>query len=73
MKYYGIEGDWVPTYNYMTVSELLDSTASYIDAQITEDEGDISLLMVASTSDSEHNRAFFSQLIDQINANAAAA
>lgn len=69
VKYYGIEGDWVPTYNYMTVSELLDSTASYIDAQITEDEGDISLLMVASTSDSEHNRAFFSQLIDQINAN----
>ncbi len=69
VKYYGIEGDWVPTYNYMTVSELLDSTASYIDAQITEDEGDISLLMVASTSDSEHNRAVFSQLIDQINAN----
>ena len=69
VKYYGFEGDWVPTYNYMTVSELLDSTASYIDAQITEDEGDISLLMVASTSDSEHNRAVFSQLIDQINAN----
>ena len=69
VKYYGIEGDWVPTYNYMTVSELLDSTASYIDAQITEDEGDISLLMVASTSDSEHNRAVFSQLIDQINEN----
>lgn len=69
VKYYGIEGDWVPTYNYMTVSELLDSTASYIDAQITEDKGDISLLMVASTSDSEHNRAVFSQLIDQINAN----
>lgn len=69
VKYYGIEGDWVPTYNYMTVSELLDSTASYIDAQITEDEGDISLLMVASTSDSEHNRAVVSQLIDQINAN----
>lgn len=69
VKYYGIEADWVPTYNYMTVSELLDSTASYIDAQITEDEGDISLLMVASTSDSEHNRAVFSQLIDQINAN----
>lgn len=69
VKYYGIEGDWVSTYNYMTVSELLDSTASYIDAQITEDEGDISLLMVASTSDSEHNRAVFSQLIDQINAN----
>lgn len=69
VKYYGFEGDWVPTYNYMTVSELLDSTASYMDAQITEDEGDISLLMVASTSDSEHNRAVFSQLIDQINAN----
>ena len=69
VKYYGIEADWVPTYNYMTVSELLDSTVSYIDAQITEDEGDISLLMVASTSDSEHNRAVFSQLIDQINAN----
>ena len=69
MKYYGIEGDWVPTYNYMTVSELLDSTASYMDAQITDGEGDISLLMVASTSDSEHNRAVFSQLIDQINAN----
>lgn len=69
VKYYGFEGDWVPTYNYMTVSELLDSTASYIDAQITDDEGDISLLMVASTSDSEHNRAVFSQLIDQINAN----
>ena len=69
VKYYGFEGDWVPTYNYMTVSELLDSTASYIDARITEDEGDISLLMVASTSDSEHNRAVFSQLIDQINAN----
>lgn len=69
VKYYGIEGDWVPTYNYMTVSELLDSTTSYIDAQITEDKGDISLLMVASTSDSEHNRAVFSQLIDQINAN----
>lgn len=69
VKYYGFEGDWVPTYNYMTVSELLDSTASYMDAQITEDAGDISLLMVASTSDSEHNRAVFSQLIDQINAN----
>ena len=69
VKYYGIEGDWVPTYNYMTVSELLDSTASYMDAQITDGEGDISLLMVASTSDSEHNRAVFSQLIDQINAN----
>lgn len=69
VKYYGFEGDWVPTYNYMTVSELLDSTASYMDAQITEEEGDISLLMVASTSDSEHNRAVFSQLIDQINAN----
>ncbi len=69
VKYYGFEGDWVPTYNYMTVSELLDSTVSYMDAQITEDEGDISLLMVASTSDSEHNRAVFSQLIDQINAN----
>ena len=69
VKYYGFEGDWVPTFNYMTVSELLDSTASYMDAQITDDEGDISLLMVASGSDSENNKAVFAQLIEQINEN----
>ena len=70
VKYFGIEGDWVPTYNYLTVSQLLDTTADYLDAEVTEEsEGDISLLMVASSSDSEKNKAIFTQLIEQINQN----
>ncbi len=70
VKYFGIESDWVPAYNYMTVSELLKTTADYMEAEITDEEsGDISLLLVTSSSDHEKNKTVFMQLIEQINQN----
>ena len=71
VQYFGFEQDWVPSFNYMTVSELVESTAAYMNAEISKEYGDISLLMVASSSDSEKNRTVFTQLINQINQNEA--
>ena len=69
IRYYGFEKDWVPAFNYMTVSELVDSTAAYMNAEICQEDGDISLLMVASGSDSSKNKTAFMQLVEQINQN----
>lgn len=69
IQYFGFEKDWVPAFNYMTVNELLDSTASYLHASITKDSGDISLLLVASGTDSAKNQTEFTRLIAQINQN----
>lgn len=69
VRTFGFEKDWVPAFNYMTVSELVESTADYMDAEVCQEDGDISLLMVASGSDAAKNKTAFLQLIEQINQN----